>query len=638
VLASSPCTTDGRRQRTVIIFDLYTPPILEQKSYNNCFTGGIQRKGKYKTHYRISALDDAHARIAPYAHQLRVILDEPCRLDNKRGPLLEFEAICKDVKCQPVPTRVYRVEAYAMRFFKEDFINQVSYWIETLDWKNAFQIEGYIRCGLLNTYDLLFTLQKPIEDVIRDYGPQASQFLGLFSAALRTRSPSETPDACLARFRVENPTIKPLKLAQDHILCHHVVITPSRILLEGPFPTQSNRVIRQYRKRDPTLVDRFVRVEFRDEDHLAYRWDGNVDGALFVQQRVGVILHKGFKLGGRLFEFLAYSNSSLREHSAWFFAPFHDPVEGFVNAKSIRDSLGDFSKLRRMPSKLAARIGQAFTATEPSVMIQCDQLEEQDDLGPHTDGVGTISPDLAGMIWEDKCRATGSPMEDRVKPSAYQFRFLGYKGVVVVDSRLKGIKMRLRKSQDKFSVHGVTEAEFEIARSFGYPNPAHLNRSVVLSHLWAGSFISRFSRPAVMALEDLGVNKKAFMDLQNAAKEKIYLSSNSLKTFAETLGSHGLGDKFRLAFILKQLFKLGLDFKDYLNKEAIRSAFLGRLVRDSMNHALREMKFKARIPVPHSFQLVGVADEGQAYIKEGEDPDKVFTLKEGFIYGMFPRG
>ncbi|KAI0253582.1 RNA dependent RNA polymerase-domain-containing protein [Lactifluus subvellereus] len=591
-----------------IIFDLYTPPSFERKSYNNHVPEGIQRKGKHKTRDRIPALDDVHARIAPYAYQLRVILAN--QLD-----LLKFEAICHHVKCQPLPTRVYRVDAYAMRFFRKDFINHISCWIKTMDWKNAFQIEAYLRCGLLNTHDLLVSLQKPIEDVIHDYDSEASELLRLFSVALRTRSASETPNACLARVRVEHPTIKPLKLVQGHILCHHVVITPSRILLEGPYTTQSNRVIRRYQDNNPTLVERFVRVEFRDEDRLAYRWEGDVDGTWFLQQRVGGILHEGFELGGRAFEFLAYSNSSLREHAVWFVSPFHDPVEGFVNAESIRASLGDFSKLLRTPSKYAARIAQAFTATDPSVKIRRDEWKEQDDLGSHTDGVGTISPELADKIWEAKCRAAGNLRESRVKPSTYQFRFLGYKGVVVVDSRLKGIKMRLRESQRKFPVHNVAEAEFEIARSFDYPNKVHLNR------------------PAVMALENLGVNKKAFMDLQNEAKRRIYLASDSLKIFADLLRSHGgLGGEFRLAFILEQLVKLGLDFKDYLDKEAIRSAFLGRLVRDAMNHALREVKFKARIPVPHSYQLVGVADEGHAYIKEGVESDKVFTLKEGFIY------
>jgi hypothetical protein len=33
--------------------------------------------------------------------------------------------------------------------------------------------------------------------------------------------------------------------------------------------------------------------------------------------------------------------------------------------------------------------------------------------------------------------------------------------------------------------------------------------------------------------------------------------------------------------------------------------------------------------------LVGVADEGRAYIQEGVDEDHVFTLKPGTIYGTF---
>jgi hypothetical protein len=192
-------------------------------------------------------------------------------------------------------------------------------------------------------------------------------------------------------------------------------------------------------------------------------------------------LRHGFELGGRAFEFLAYSTSALREHSVWFGPPFHDPVEGYVTSERMRSSLGDFSKLLRTPSKYAARIAQAFTATDPSVMIRRDQWEEQDDLGDHTDGVGTISLQLADMIWEAKCKANRHVRKHRVKPSAFQFRFLGYKGVVVVDHHLQGIEMRLWESQRKFLVHDVEEAEFEIARSFDYPNPVHLNRFVFVS-------------------------------------------------------------------------------------------------------------------------------------------------------------
>jgi RNA-dependent RNA polymerase len=186
-------------------------------------------------------------------------------------------------------------------------------------------------------------------------------------------------------------------------------------------------------------------------------------------------------------------------------------------------------------------------------------------------------------------------------------------------------------------VHDVDEAEFEIARSFDYPNPVHLNRFVVVFFLVNANM---FSRPAVMALEDRGVDKKIFIDLQEEAKASIYLSSDSLEEFSRLLRKHGLGGKFHLAFILEQLSKLGLDFKDNneKKKKAVGGAFVERLLRFSMNHSLREVKFKARIPVPKSYQLVGVADEGQAYIKEGVKEKDVFTLGPGRIYGAFLRG
>jgi RNA-dependent RNA polymerase len=461
---------------TVISFDLHTPPNFERENYNSWAPESSDSERKGKTRDRISAIDAAHARIAPYAHHLRILLADP-------DDLPKFERICHIAQCEPRPIRVTHVDAHAMGFFSHREIVQVQRWIKTMDWKNAFQIEACMRSGLLTTHDLLVTLQEPIEQAIHHYGAEAPEFLRLFMVALKMRKADEELVDLFVRTRSNYANIKPLRLVPGHISCHHVIVTPSRILLEGPYATQSNRVIRHYQSHDPSLAERFIRVKFRDEDQLQYCWDGDVDGTWFLKQRVGKILGDGFEIGGRSFEFLAYSASALRNHVVWFVSPFRDPVDGYVTSEKIRASLGDFSQLLRMPGKYAAGIAQAFTATVPSVRIRRDQWEEQDDLGNHTDGVGTISPQLADMIWEERCNASRKAMEHRVKPSAYQFRFLGYKGVVVVDHRLQGIKMRLRSSQRKFPVQSVEEAEFEIARSFDYPNPAHLNRLGIVSFL-----------------------------------------------------------------------------------------------------------------------------------------------------------
>jgi hypothetical protein len=143
----------------------------------------------------------------------------------------------------------------------------------------------------------------------------------------------------------------------------------------------------------------------------------DVTGSSFLTSRVGCTLKSGFKLGGRQYvlcyhssvsanslhsfkyEFLAYSSSALKEHSVWFVRPFpnteayaewHDPGVHMIDAHEIRTTLGDFTGVSKQPAKYAARMAQAFTATDPSVKIRREQWEEVKDLGQapyeHTDG------------------------------------------------------------------------------------------------------------------------------------------------------------------------------------------------------------------------------------------------------------
>ena len=83
-------------------------------------------------------------------------------------------------------------------------------------------------------------------------------------------------------------------------------------------------------------------------------------------------------------------------------SPFEDPDKGWITAERIRRSIGDFGELWTQPSKLAARIAQAFTATDPSITLVKGQWEKMPDVETmwvtrrgedatacHTDGVGT---------------------------------------------------------------------------------------------------------------------------------------------------------------------------------------------------------------------------------------------------------
>ena len=57
-----------------------------------------------------------------------------------------------------------------------------------------------------------------------------------------------------------------------------------------------------------------------------------------------------------------------------------------------------------------------------------------------------------------------------------------YKGVVAIDERLEGIKMRLRPSMNKFDVPNAETAEIEIVMHFGYPINAYLNRCLLFTN------------------------------------------------------------------------------------------------------------------------------------------------------------
>jgi len=99
----------------------------------------------------------------------------------------------------------------------------------------------------------------------------------------------------------------------------HVMMTPTSMFLEGPFPERSNTVVRCY---DTVHHESFLRVSFVDEGRLRYQFDRDIDGPGFIRSRVDEFLLNGLTFAQREFQFLAYSQSALKEHSVWFVKPF----------------------------------------------------------------------------------------------------------------------------------------------------------------------------------------------------------------------------------------------------------------------------------------------------------------------------
>ncbi|KAI0094073.1 RdRP-domain-containing protein [Irpex rosettiformis] len=587
-----------------ICFELFNAPVFQSEWFNRSLTGdSFQDNKRYRQ--RLSSLNGSHGAVASHAYQLRVILHEPRDLEK-------FSWLC-GVAGISRPFRT-TVEASANGFFSSRRLFSLQRRIKAFEWSVAFQIEALLRSGLINPGDLETFFLKRITQLCTSRPLTAADTLRHYTEALRTRSPRESIWDCFEQV-VARETPEEVRLHPGLFRCHHVTVTPSRLVLEGPYIIQSNRVIRQYEG----FEEQFIRVDFRDEDRLHFRWERDTDGASVLHERVGETLKNGFELAGKQFEFLAYSSSALREHAVWFISPFKHPKYGWVDAAGIRKGLGTFDKVSKSPSKLAARMAQAFTATDPSVEITVDQWKVMEDIGEdssylHTDGVGTISRQLGDMIWDALCEGRDEYYKKiSVKPSAYQIRFLGCKGMVSVDPQLEGVMMCVRNSMVKFDGHFDGGASIEIAHAFERPTSCYMNR------------------PIIMVLEDRGVTKKAFLKLQQAAIASIHMSSDTVLQARQLFREQQLGGAYRLPFIFQCLSALGMGMEYEKRAEyRLNDPFLERTIQFAKNHVLRDIKHGARIPIPGSHHLVGVADEGPAYKAAGFE--NVYCLPEAHIF------
>ena len=125
-------------------------------------------------------------------------------------------------------------------------------------------------------------------------------------------------------------------------------------------------------------------------------------------------------------------------------------------------------------AKHAARMGQCFSSTYATVVMQPHEVDECLEEVEHngyifSDGIGKITPDLA-MEVAKTLQLTDNP------PSAYQIRYAGFKGVIAVwQGENDGIRLSLRPSMRKFeSAHTVLEVV-----SWTKFQPGFLNRQII---------------------------------------------------------------------------------------------------------------------------------------------------------------
>lgn len=581
-----------------IFFSLHRPPTYETEETPLLAHARKDRGELPLSRRRHSSFDKAHARTAMYtSHAIRLVLPD----DN--DSLATFRDLCITAGLQSyMMSRTPQLERRELLapLVQQEFLS----WISRLDWSVAFQVEAITGQVLLNLKEIL-ALRVKIDALCHAYGPVfTAGLLRYFGNEIKSTVPlhDETEEEtvqnsfsrCVDDF-VNNPP-KPTRVSRnidDLFECYHIQVTPTRYILQGPFPERLNRVIRKYAAH----ASCFIRVSFVDENLLLYRNERDVDSREFIHERFGRALWD-IVVGGQQIEFLAYSQSALKEHSVWFVKPFFDAsLGGHINAAKIIKDLGRFhnlsydEKMGRCPARYAARISQSFTATEFAVHVDSEEVIFVKDIERRgangkiscfTDGIGTISPELARSINEALYNKTRRRRKPLVQPTAFQIRFMGAKGMLSVDHKMRGKQICIRNSMVKFDVPPSELEPIEIAQAFDRPSRYYLNR------------------PLIMLLEGLGVPYDVFEKYQAVAISQAKHATHDLYKTARLLEGHGLGASFRIPSVLRHLHKL--------NIRTIPGQFYQRMQEFAVYHVLREIKHKARIPVPGGWILVGVAD------------------------------
>ncbi|PON25180.1 hypothetical protein TGAM01_v205866 [Trichoderma gamsii] len=375
------------------------------------------------------------------------------------------------------------------------------------------------------------------------------------------------------------------------------MVTPTRITLHGPDAESRNRVLRMF----PNHSDYFMRVIFGDEDGQDLALTSNVKNTI-IFERYRKILKDGIQVAGRKFEFLGFSHSSLRSHSAWFVAAFVDDSMNLQNNDTIIKSLGDFSDIR-IAAKCAARIGQAFSETPYAVpILKCginieyiDDVKTADGKRVFSDGVGTISWDAMEEVWDHLPKASS-------EATCVQVRLGGIKGMLSLDSRLNGKVICVRKeSMMKFPSKDQTE--MGICDTASKPMRTFLNRQ------------------NIKILEDMGTNSEWFIDQQNKALNVLRNVTTTAANTSTFLKNQMVGTTAGLPRLIRYLSTIGIDYR--------RERFMKMVVDHTILRELRLLKHKARIPVDMGVTLFGIMDEtgfleeGQIYVTFDESHDNM---------------
>lgn len=221
-------------------------------------------------------------------------------------------------------------------------------------------------------------------------------------------------------------------------------------------------------------------------------------------------------------------------------------------------------------------------------------VKSQDGSRVFSDGVGTISRSVMEALWANLPTEKG-------KPTCFQIRLGGAKGMLALDPCLKGSIICLRPSMVKFPSNAMQD--LEICGVASRPIPLVLNRQVI------------------KIMEDMAVPVDWFLKLQKRCLLDLQAATATTEAAAKFIKRHDIAPALRLHRLLQRCHILHMDYRE----EPFVSSVVGAVAFSE----LRLLKHKARIPVQKGITLYGIMDETK-FLQPGQVYVTYDTLGDGF--------
>lgn len=281
------------------------------------------------TRTRLCALDDQHAKVVGQClvYQLRVAGDN---LQRKIGSLRHHDVIpfvSYDLITQRTAPLHLGSSAVAMKKLMKEIV--VDAYPDQLPFSILFQLQAMATNAYYHPGTVLALAKQLRRAFLADRiaGRRPISVNAMKKLMKETPWPKPHGDPSLFEVQAIVEYLREIedKMASNEVfrqglmaptrnlaLVHRVTITPTRCTLHGPELETNNRILRKY----PNHHEYFLRLQFCDENGEDLFFNPKVSNDM-VYDRFRNVFRNGFQIAGRKYEFLGFSHSSLRSHSAW---------------------------------------------------------------------------------------------------------------------------------------------------------------------------------------------------------------------------------------------------------------------------------------------------------------------------------